>query len=130
MAPRWPQGRPEADTGARWPRSCAAASGTPCALARGHRGPGNGIKQRETDGTPSPGRGNEGRVESRQEKSFSGWSENYLLEEEEEEAAANGRVALPPRGVPQALGPQEPQEPRAPESPRGAGGGGESQPSF
>lgn len=114
MAPRWPQGRPEADTGARWPRSCAAASGTPCALARGHRGLGNGIKQRETDGTPSPGRGNEGRVESRQEKSFSGWSENYLLEEEEEEAAANGpqlgpphRVALPARGVPRAPGPQD-----------------------
>lgn len=114
MAPRWPQGQPEADTGARWPRSCAAASGTPCALARGHRGLGNGIKQRETDGTPSPGRGNEGRVESRQEKSFSGWSENYLLEEEEEEAAANGpqlgpphRVALPARGVPRAPGPQD-----------------------
>ncbi|CAI9164398.1 unnamed protein product [Rangifer tarandus platyrhynchus] len=116
---RWTLGRPEADTGARWPRSCAAASGTPCALARGHRGPGNGIKQRETDGTPSPGRGNEGRVESRQEKSFSGWSENYLLEEEEEEAAANGPPQ--PRGTP---GPRGPADSRAVQRPRAPEGGG------
>lgn len=72
-------GPPEADTGARWPRSCAAASGTPCALARGHRGPGNGIKHRETDGDSVTGRGNKEGIERRQEKSFSGWSENYLL---------------------------------------------------
>lgn len=83
MAPRWPQGRPEVDTGARWPRSCATASGTPCALARGHRGPGNGIKQRETDGDSVTQAGDKEGIESRQEKSFSGWSENYLLREKE-----------------------------------------------
>lgn len=61
---------PAADPGARWPQSCAAASGTPYALARGHRGPGNGIKQRETDGDSVTGRGNKEGIESRQERAF------------------------------------------------------------
>lgn len=96
MAPRWPQGRPELDPGARWPRSCATASGTPCALARGHRGPGNGIKQRETDGDSVTRAGDKEGIESRQEKSFSGWSENYLLREEERRP----RPTVPPVPAP------------------------------
>lgn len=87
-------GPPEADPGARRPPSCAAAAGTPCALARGHRGPGNGIKHRETDGDSVTGRGNKEGIERRQEKSFSGWSENYLLGGSSDD---RGRQPPPPR---------------------------------
>lgn len=47
--------------------------------------PATALNRGKQTGIPSPGRGNKESIESRQEKSLSGWSENYLLEEEKEE---------------------------------------------